>query len=310
MSAIATTLERTRLGTPQQRRNLTTFPIHFDLSPSFGAPDYVPLGQAIENGTAVITEISEGGSVPTLAVHNAGDAAVFILDGEELIGARQNRIVNLSILVPPKSVLPIPVSCVERGRWSYRTREFRQSPNAMFAAGRARKMSAVNESLRASGARDADQHDVWEAVAGYSRMLGAPSPTESMNDVYDKKRASVDQYLDGLEPEGGQVGAVFAVNGRVAGAELFESPELFAAYFPKIVRSYALDALLVDTHPQTSPEDAGLLLDELRRADGKRFPAIGLGEDLRIEHPGIVGAALLLDDRLVHLAAFRPAAAA
>ena len=59
----------------------------------------------------------KGGSVPDLLVENRGDVRVLFLEGEELIGAKQNRILNTSVLVAAHTKVKIPVSCVERGRW-------------------------------------------------------------------------------------------------------------------------------------------------------------------------------------------------
>src|SRR6266496_3180486 len=127
---------RVRVGCGISRRNLTIFPLYTDeeISP----PEYLPVGAAIRTGAGKVTEISEGGSVPKLAIENLGVIPVLIIDGEELIGARQNRIANLTILAPGKKTIPIPVSCVERGRWGYqsgmgsRAREFSESPDVMF----------------------------------------------------------------------------------------------------------------------------------------------------------------------------------
>jgi hypothetical protein len=83
--------------------------------------------------------VSEAGSVPELLVKNLAPSPVLILDGEELIGAKQNRIVNLAILVAAGQTLRIPVSCVEAGRWVHRSREF-------AAAGRARHGGVSGES--------------------------------------------------------------------------------------------------------------------------------------------------------------------
>jgi len=46
-----------------------------------------------------ITEVSAGGRVPELAFENSSDETVLLVDGDELVGAKQNRVVNLSILV-------------------------------------------------------------------------------------------------------------------------------------------------------------------------------------------------------------------
>jgi hypothetical protein len=76
-------------------------------------------------GEARVTEVSEAGSVPFLQVANGADRPLLLLDGEELIGAEQNRILNTAVLVAAHTEVTIPVSCVEQGRWGYRGRQFR-----------------------------------------------------------------------------------------------------------------------------------------------------------------------------------------
>ena len=60
-------------------------------------------------------------SVPELRVHNLSGQRVLIPEGTTLVGAKQNRVVNLSLMLAPESVTIIPVSCVERGRWQFLT---------------------------------------------------------------------------------------------------------------------------------------------------------------------------------------------
>jgi hypothetical protein len=88
-------------------------------------PSYTVLETAIEAGTAVVEEVSENGDVPHLAVTNNGPLPLLILEGEILIGAKQNRVVNVTVLVAAHSRFTLPVSCVEQGRWQYQGREFR-----------------------------------------------------------------------------------------------------------------------------------------------------------------------------------------
>jgi len=75
-------------------------------------------------GTLHIEDLHETGSVPELRVVNDGRLQVLILEGDELIGASQNRVANSSVLVPAGSEIILPVSCVEQGRWSYRSQAF------------------------------------------------------------------------------------------------------------------------------------------------------------------------------------------
>jgi hypothetical protein len=153
MTAINKALQAITLGEAQTFANLQITPL---LAPSTGTADYLTLSEAQALGLAVVTEVSESGSVPTLLLENTADQAVFLLDGEELIGAKQNRILNLTLLVPAKTTLEIPVSCVEQGRWSHRSKEFASAERTFFSKGRARKAARVSENLRDWGDRHAD----------------------------------------------------------------------------------------------------------------------------------------------------------
>ena len=115
------------------------------------APSYVTLDEALAGGNFEVTEISDAGRVPELHVLNRSNRPVLMLDGEELVGAKQNRIVNLTILVPAKTNLPIPVTCVEAGRWRHRSRDFSSSGHAHYAHARARKVAQVSAIARSNG---------------------------------------------------------------------------------------------------------------------------------------------------------------
>jgi hypothetical protein len=305
MTMLKEVTPRVRVGPGIERHNLTVFPLFAE--DAVNPAQYVPVGSALRAGSAKITEVSEGGSVPTLALENLTGIPVLIIDGEELLGARQNRISNLTVLAPGNRTLPLPVSCVERGRWSYRSREFAESPDIMFREGRAKKARSVSQNLSMSGLRVSDQGEVWGDIDMLSSKLGFNSPTSAMQDVYQSRRTSIDEYLRDVTVADGQVGAIFAINGAAAGLELFDSTDTLRTYLPKILRSYALDALANQTASPAKAEDAeaAQLLDSILELDAKSFPAIGLGQDLRLDSPSITGGALTHEGRVVHLAAFR-----
>jgi hypothetical protein len=294
-----------RVGTSTTRHNLTIFPLFAD--GNLQVAGYLPVGVALRTGSARITEVSESGSIPTLAFENLANTPVLVIDGEELLGARQNRIANLTVLVPGNQSLPLPVSCVERGRWSYRSREFAESSDVMYREARARKARAVSSNLLAHGSRASDQGAVWADIDALSSKLGYNSPTAAMHDVSQSHRALIDGYVRGIEVADDQVGAIFAINGLAAGIELFDSSGTLRTYLPKVLRSYALDAIANQTsQPVTTKSDeADRFLDSILELDAQSFPAIGLGEDLRLNSPTISGGALAHDGRVIHLAAFR-----
>lgn len=306
MDLIKETLQHLRLGPETTFKRLTMYPL---LNGGGHAADYLTLRQAIGQGTLRITEVSEGGSVPQLSVANQGARPVLIIDGEELVGAKQNRVVNVSILVPAKRVIPIPVSCVERGRWSYRSRGFGSSQQNVYAEARARHVGAVHASLRSSGTRDADQRAVWLGISRKMMSLGTDSPTESMSDIYERHTSKIEDYVRAYRPTAGQVGAIFAIAGRPFGLDVFDSPESFADLLDKIVRSYALDAIDASTERPGQTHAAAKSPDEflasLTDAKAETYPAVGLGEDVRLEGTDVVGAALVAEGRVVHLSAFR-----
>jgi hypothetical protein len=281
------------------------------LVPEESAPGYLTLDEALAAGLTSVTEVSESGRVPELLVKNLAPQPVLILDGEELVGAKQNRIVNLTILVAARQTLPIPVSCVEAGRWAHRSRDFAAAGRAHFASGRARKLEQVSFAMRASGSRLADQGAVWQDIHEKSSRMRAESATEAAAAMYEGARVGLDAFLDQLQPVPRQAGAIFAINGNVAGIDLFDCPATWRKSMRKLVQSYGLDAIdyagapTPDTKPQ--PER---FLSTLKKAPRERFPAVGVGEDVRITGKTIAGGGLAVDGKLVHLVAFPAANAA
>ena len=110
-------------------------------------PAYITLVEALSFDGFKITEVSEGGSVPNLRVINETPHHVLLFDGEELKGAKQNRILNTTILIAAGSALDVPVSCTEQGRWSYDSPEFSTSGSLAYAELRKRKSAGCRHSL-------------------------------------------------------------------------------------------------------------------------------------------------------------------
>src|SRR5512138_1836745 len=148
MSIIAATLEALELGEPAVHHNLAVFPL---IGGRTGRPPYDTLREALDAGRVAVTEVSEGGSVPSLALENRGGRPVLLIDGEELVGAKQNRVLNLTILAPAGKTTEIPVSCVEQGRWGYRSRHFEDQGRVLFSKARAAKSARVSESRMRHG---------------------------------------------------------------------------------------------------------------------------------------------------------------
>ncbi|MEX2663818.1 MAG: DUF6569 family protein [Vicinamibacterales bacterium] len=329
---IAQTLSSVTLGTPVACDAITMFPLVGPRTTE-QEPSYLTLDQALACpepgrgglGQTEITEISAQGSVPELRVINKGAKPVLILDGEELVGAKQNRVVNLTILVAAHTTVTIPVSCVEAGRWRARSRAFAASPRTQYAAGRAKRMSQVTESMKFSGTRHSDQAEVWADIAEKSQRLGADSPTGAMEEIFIRHHDFAERCVDALRPTACQVGALFLINGTVVGFDLFDRAITLRRLLPKLVRSVAMDAVdVVDVGDVADVADvarrpglqAGRLSPDLLTKVAEHFlertcaadvhadHAVGMGRDLRLVAPAISGAALEAGAVLVHLSAF------
>ena len=302
-------LEQVKAGPPVSFGGLTAFPLD---APESDEPDYVILDDAIAAGTLTISEISEAGAVPTIRVENAGAKPVLILDGEELVGAKQNRMVNLTILVPARSSIEIPVSCVEAGRWHMSEAVFGTAERTAYPELRREKMERLTRNLRACGSRAADQGKVWEEIAHKSARMGVHSPTGAMADIFEHAAPQVEEYVERLAPAARGAGIAFAIGDCLVGLDLFSRRDVLARLYPKLMRSYALDAL--DRGAWSASRDAGLppreavaaFLAELATGtEAISAPAVGEGMDVRLTGPRVTGAALLVDGRPVHICAFR-----
>ena len=130
-----------RIGEMKVYKNVAVFPLFSDTNMS---PVYLTMKSAMEGGFLLVAEVSEGGAVPELKVINKADVAVLLLDGEELAGAKQNRVLNTTILLKKNSETLIPVSCTEQGRWAYMSPEFRESGHIISTRLRGEKLLKPN----------------------------------------------------------------------------------------------------------------------------------------------------------------------
>ena len=284
-------------------RNLTVFPLISEFRSSL---DYLLLAEGLREGLVSLRELSEGGSVPDLVVENRAKVAVLIVDGEELVGAKQNRVANLSMLIPPNKTTTIPVSCVEQGRWAYDSHDFKVTDQVQYARGRAVKLASVHRSLRSTGTRRSDQAQVWDSIHEKAEMLDAGSPTGSMGAIFERHSKSLGGYVEAFEARDGQVGAIFVVGDALFGLDVFDRPSTFAALLPKLVRSYGIDALehRAESEQARGISEAKTFLDRLLQGTPQDHPAIGLGVDVGIVTEGLVAGGLVVDDIVVHLTAF------
>lgn len=305
---------------PIHFRNLTLVPIVRDPAPE--KRNYVT---STEAGRKL--EVTETGSVPRLRVRNNAAVPVLLPEGEHLMGGYQNRIVTVSILLPPETETEIPVACVEEGRWGSRGRSGRMHEgDFFFAEGRRVAAEAVSKAARWRGTYDTDQGEVWRTVAGKLGRLRAHSETRAMADAYESAEDSLAQFTAALPYQPGQVGLVVAIGTELAGADLFDHPATLRSLYERLLRSYAIDALTRVqrsapkwTDPASEASSATPKPPVLDATRARRFvesaaeavltfhTPVGLGEQARITGDSVTGSALLAFDTVVHLALFNTA---
>ena len=289
------------IGEPQHRHNLCIFPLFVSTSSTLS---YLLLEEALEQAVLEVSEVSEAGSVNAVFVTNNGDAPVLLLDGEELVGAKQNRILNATVLIPPKTKVQVPVSCVERGRWHYRSSRFSTGVFG-YTTLRADKAAQVAQNLATGGFFMADQGALWQEVDRKQFAMGVACQTDAVHDIYESYHDKLQEYVAGLQPQPGQAGVAVFINGRVSCLDLFGQPATLQKIWDKLLRSYALEALEFKGRGTSKRKpEAEPVLRAIREAEIREYPSVGQGTDIRLRGRGIVGAALVDEGSLLHLSVF------
>ncbi len=235
-------------------------------------------------GSLEVTEISESGSVPTLRVANTSDLMAFLMAGEQLVGAKQNRVLNVSLMVPPSTTLEIPVSCVEAGRWHRRSAKF--ASGGSMSHGLLRKMLSkqTHAGRRSDGSPTSDQGAVWGEVSRKLSAMGSASASQAFDQVYQDHSTRLDDLAARLHPPDGCHGVMFAVAGQIAGADLFDQPATLAKLWTKLARAYALTPWRRErARPPVTPDVASRWLQGAADAKSESYPSPGIGRDVRLE---------------------------
>ena len=245
------------------------------------------------NGVEPAMMYPSGPQVNQLVLVNRGKKPLLLLAGEVVSGGKQDRIIGKDRIIPVGAKpLPLDVFCVEHSRWT--------GGGDTFSAGK----TMVHPTVRAEAAVSQDQSKVWAAVRGdtaaararsdmssnlavaapqissqqLSHVMASAAPTEGYRSIYQSAAVgpSVENFAleverrfnrstSGLKGEH-VVGVIVAFGGEVAWSDIFASSQLFDAYWSKLLRSYAVEAL---TRPgareKVSFEDAR---DFLRPATG------------------------------------------
>ena len=254
---------------PIRQGNLTVFPVV--VANNHDTRDFLTLDEGLRSGDVVVTEsgsvqplirrrnrpvpIHEGAQVNQLVLINNSKRPLLLLAGEIVTGGKQDRVIGKDRIVPAESEpVDLGVFCVEPGRWVAKSANFGALGGNMAAP-----------SVRLRAMKDKDQQQVWNSVRSAQTSVAAQlsssqsvavEATSSYAQVMDN--AEVKQKLDAVAApierdysklirelrDRNAVGVVVAVDGEIIWADIFASSQLLEKYWPKLVRSYATEALV------------------------------------------------------------------
>jgi hypothetical protein len=292
------TFPEVRVGDPVEHEALAVFPL---FAAPEGGVEYLLSDEAIAGGSVAVEEVSESGSVPNLLVDNRAGSLVLFLEGEELRGAKQNRVLNTSVLVAAGRTT-LPVSCVEQGRWRYRSKQFGHGGSHASYKMRHILKRSVSRSLAEGTGHSSDQGEVWKEVGRQMESLGSHSETAAMADTYAAHQGRLADFRDRLRYVEGAAGVAVAVGGKVASVDLFDKPATCRKVWDRLLTGVVMDALeAISGDKRAGGDDVREALTALREAPWQQAQAAGAGEEFRAEvGPDRHASALTCGGAVVH----------
>lgn len=234
-----------RLSGPYTHDNLSIYLVHGqDRVPT----KYLTLSEALEQHKVVVYETS---SVNQLQVENLSKEDIYIQSGEIVKGGRQDRVLKDDIIVPTASgKVDITAFCVEHGRWTQRGNEpvqaFAAAPNAIASP-------QMKRAVKQSGQQTAVWAQVAAAQDSLAKNLGGSVKSVASESSYQltleapkvkMTAAGFQTDLGGLAAKNADaLGYVVVVNGKVTGADVYATHELFRKLWPKLLDSAAVEAM-------------------------------------------------------------------
>ena len=286
MSRIAPTPESYRWQThePVVYSNLALFPV--TTAHTNNSSGYITLDEGLATGEVEVSELGAlvrcrphtrcagQAQVNTLALVNRSQKALILLAGEIVTGGKQDRVISKDRLVlPGAEPLPLDVFCVEPGRWhgasaAFEGKSFMAAPSVREKAAVAKNQQEVWDATGQMRSRVADAAGVTQAELQGSSSYAQLERSEAFKGRIDAASGALQQdyerALRGALRGKNIVGVVVAINGEVVWADLFADAALFERYWPKLLRSYVVEALSVPAieHARATAADAQRFLLE------------------------------------------------
>jgi len=258
---------------PIKHSNLTIFPVV--ATSSHDTEEFITLDEGMRSGDVVVSESGnlaplvrprhgfrptrynpgDGAEVNRLVLVNNSKHPLILLAGEIVTGGKQDRVIGKDRLVPAESdPIDLSVFCVEPGRWTATKANFGSydAPMAQPAV-RARAMADKDQEMvwsevrKAQGSVAAQLSPPMAAAVGgtssYARVMQNDEVKQRVDAVAEPMQHDYQSVIKQLHDRNA-VGVVVAVNGEIIWADIFANPKLLEKYWPKLVRSYAAEAIV------------------------------------------------------------------
>jgi len=267
--------------------------------------DYVSLGKAINENLIEMKELGEGASVNDIIVFNNSNKYVFMMDGDIIQGAKQNRIINTSILIAPNTKSKIKVSCVEQGRWHHVSSKFSASGLNAPTFMRAEKNRDVFDNLKKNKEHYADQTKVWDNVSSYAKKFNVDSATNDLNELFCKKMENEKDPVSEFKCSESTNGLALFNGNKFLSLDLFNRADVYREYFPKIIRGAFLEFQYLKGQKQNINEEEVKyktleVLDKTETIEKNTFDGIGVGTEKRFDKTNLIGLELFYNNLLIH----------
>ncbi len=277
---------------PQVHENITIIPLKTERI----YIDLLTLKKGLELGLVEVKECDTS-QVNTVIVKNHSVTPLILIDGEEIIGGDQNRIVNSTILIDAESEMKIPVSCSEKHRWAFKS-EFKQSDYiANYKTRRAKEYaSRVSSSF---------QDVIWSSIDSLEMEQDFASPTSAMDGSYENIKAAHNQIIKQFKIIDGQTGVLIMVDGQITGFELFLNSEIYREFHEKILKSYLIDSKIKNTQFTINIEAAQEVIDNACDSSFEKKNSSGIESAYAFENEAGLGTLYLFKDKIVHWSYFK-----
>lgn len=281
------------LLTPQVHENMAIIPLKTAKNYNI---DLLTLEKGIELGLVNVKEC-EHSQVNTLIVENKAVTPLILIDGEEVVGGDQNRIVSETMIIAPESSMKIPVNCSEQGRWAYKKEFMHSEYIANYNTRRAKEYARRgNHSV---------QHTVWSSIHDVEADYSFASPTSALSESYDNLKKNHNEIVKSFEIVESQNGVLVIVDGEIKGFEVFLNSDIYKQFHEKIIKSYLIDSKLENSMFSVNVDEAENVIKNAIDSSFEKKEAKGLEESYEFENDYGLGVISIYKNEIVHWSYFK-----